>query len=755
MSRLPLSLLLMILAIIPLTAFVLIGVSTSLGYYHEYSMFRSAQTTQQLGREGGFLAQAIAAEAFAGADVRRAKRAASDRAFTAVFSAYDSWKKAFDDPAIERAVQIIRERRDNIDSFRRRIDDGTAGEAEGAVALRPAAVAGLELVRRTGATVNNLDLARQITGFHALMQITEASLLEIRPGRAFIKNSAMSVDLFSSLLQSKNLKQLYVPTMREFLPADLVKSYDDFEASAAGKFIAGVRDQMYANQPGVSFPPETLDRWNEITQQRAALLTELIMRTGDKLDEMAFQRYADLRNAFIGYSGATLLIMSTVLILCISVVRRISNSIRTLTSRMKALAEGDTSAPVPLTIRRDEIGDMARCLEFFRGAAIQKNQMETSAEAERIRSEKEKLDIQIRAEKEADERLVRATTALATGLKRMADGDLIYEIEEPLAPQFERLRGDFNASIRQLRGALVTVGHSVETVTNGSSGVSAASENLSRRTEQQAASLEETAAALEEITVNVASTTKRTAEARGAVQQMRDHAEMSGRVVRNAIGAMHRIENSSKQISQIISVIDTIAFQTNLLALNAGVEAARAGDAGKGFAVVAQEVRELAQRSATAAKEIKDLIGNSALAVDEGVRLVSETGSGLRTIEELVQDVNLHMDAIATASQEQSSGLREINGAVNHMDHATQENASMVAEMNSAGSHLAQESQSLAALLRHFHFKDESGDFKPQKVSGEPGKSFPAGQTMVDRGNYPMRRGNLALAPSNDDWQAF
>jgi len=152
--------------------------------------------------------------------------------------------------------------------------------------------------------------------------------------------------------------------------------------------------------------------------------------------------------------------------------------------------------------------------------------------------------------------------------------------------------------------------------------------------------LEQTAAALEEITSNVTSTSRRTGEARTVVRNARDQAERSGAVVRNAVTAMERIEQASSQISNIISVIDEIAFQTNLLALNAGVEAARAGEAGKGFAVVAQEVRELAQHSANAAKEIKGLIANSTAAVSEGVKLVSETGQGLTAIEQLVLTVN-------------------------------------------------------------------------------------------------------------------
>ena len=383
---------------------------------------------------------------------------------------------------------------------------------------------------------------------------------------------------------------------------------------------------------------------------------------------------------------------------------------------MGQLSAGDTAIVIPGRDRKDEVGAMAGAVEIFRQGAIEKKKLEAEAEANRASAESERIATQQKAEADAGERLRIATSGLAAGLRRLASGDLAFALNEKFAPEFEPLREDFNRSVQQLGSTLLNISRSIDTMNAGTQEIASSSLDLSRRTEQQAATLEETAAALDEITVNVRNSTMRAEDAKKAAVDANQAAHCSGEVVVNAVDAMQRIEQSSGQISNIITVIDEIAFQTNLLALNAGVEAARAGEAGKGFAVVAQEVRELAQRSAKAAKDIKELISKSSGDVANGVKLVRQTGESLKTIESYVAAVNGHMGAIASSAQEQATGLAEVNTAVNQMDQTTQQNAAMVEETTSATSALASESEKLRELLGHFQLGESSG-YTPMRMA--------------------------------------
>jgi methyl-accepting chemotaxis protein len=298
-----------------------------------------------------------------------------------------------------------------------------------------------------------------------------------------------------------------------------------------------------------------------------------------------------------------------------------------------------------------------------------------------------------------------ALVELGVGLRALAEKRIDYRITKPFIAQYESLKMDFNESVDKLEETIRSITENAVAVTSGASEITQASDDLSRRTEQQAASLEQTAAALDQITASVRKTAEGANEAREVVALAKTDAARSSDVVKETVRAMGGIESSSKQIGNIIGVIDEIAFQTNLLALNAGVEAARAGDAGRGFAVVATEVRALAQRSADAAKEIKTLISASGAQVATGVKLVGETGMALGRTLEQVEQINQLVREIAASAREQATGLGEVNTAVNQMDQVTQQNAAMVEEATAASHSLAGEALELGRLVGQFHLR--------------------------------------------------
>ena len=426
----------------------------------------------------------------------------------------------------------------------------------------------------------------------------------------------------------------------------------------------------------------------------------------------------------------------------------VSRPLGKLADATSRLANGDLNVAIEKG-GKDEIGKMAEAMQVFREAAIANNRLQGEAEQNRKQAELDRIAAQERAESDAAERLRIATSGLAHGLKRLAAGELSFQLNEAFAPDFEALRHDFNQSVRQLNTTMGSIANSVATIETGTREIASGTDHLSKRTEQQAAALEQTAAAVEQITANVVNSTKRTEEARGVATQANSSATESSKVVAHAEDAMRKIEQSSQQISNIIGVIDEIAFQTNLLALNAGVEAARAGEAGKGFAVVAQEVRELAQRSANAAKEIKALIHNSTTEVSSGVDLVRKTGEALRTIGGFIAEMNTHMDAIAISAKEQSTGLSEVNHAVNSMDQTTQQNAAMVEESNAASGALAGEAAKLRELISQFAIEatasaQSSGLRETARAMAQP-----------TRTSAPMPRSHGNAAVAQDSWEEF
>jgi len=422
---------------------------------------------------------------------------------------------------------------------------------------------------------------------------------------------------------------------------------------------------------------------------------------------------ADVREAASGFRSLaiTLLVLAILLATAAAVLagRSITAPLGKLQNSLKSMAEGNLEGDASLEQRRDEVGSLARAVAALRDAIAAKALEDADREAKRASEERARMEAEAAERRALAEQTDAAVEALGAALQALASGDLTRQIGTPFIPSLDQLRVDFNDAVRKLSAAMRNVAHNANAIASGAQEIRAASDDLARRTEQQAASVEETAAALEQITTTVADSSNRAQEAGQLVRRTKENAEHSGRVVRNAVEAMGKIEASATEIGNIIGVIDEIAFQTNLLALNAGVEAARAGEAGKGFAVVAQEVRELAQRSAQAAREIKELINTSNDHVKNGVELVGETGRALEQIVSEVQQVDGNVGAIVEASREQSMGLQEINGSVNQMDQGTQKNAAMVAQATAAAHTLAAEAEALFRLVSQFNIGGDAG----------------------------------------------
>jgi len=450
---------------------------------------------------------------------------------------------------------------------------------------------------------------------------------------------------------------------------------------------------------------------------------------------------ATMRNQAIAVMAVSLLLLS---IGAFFVTRGVTGPLGALKDRMQAMADGDTESEIPSTEARSELGEIARTLDVFRTALIRQRELEEEQkELDRVRS--------------------RVVDTLRGKLSVLSQGDLTAQITESFPEEYEQLRKDFNTTARTLSGTVEQVVAAAASIRNGAEEISQASDDLSHRTESQAATLEQTAAALDELTASVKSAAEGARSVEATMEEAKEEARTSGEVVQSAVAAMTEIEQSSAHISQIISVIDDIAFQTNLLALNAGVEAARAGEAGRGFAVVASEVRALAQRSSDAAMEIKTLIGNSSQQVERGVDLVGKAGEALQSIVSQVSHISQLVSGIAEGAAEQSTGLNEINTGVTQLDQVTQQNAAMVEEATAAGHMLKTDATKLSEMVAHF--KIPGGNSAATAAPAAP-RAAPAAAPVVPTAHgdddwdvelasapaaAPVAQGNAA----RDMWQDF
>lgn len=475
------------------------------------------------------------------------------------------------------------------------------------------------------------------------------------------------------------------------------------------------------------------------------------------IDEMV-QTTQTLQAELEEESSSTIMFVTTVITVLVLMVlgamlygssllkRRVMQPISETAQTMTAMAKGELDYGQKVDHRNDEIGQMTRAIEMFRKAL----------KADRTRSDEQREVVE----------------ALSEALNQLAAGDLSYRIEDTLKGEQARLRMAYNRSIEQLSHIISDVRGSAGSVNTGSEEIRAASDDLAVRNEQQAASLEETAASMRNVTELVRKTAENAGSAQAAMKQTHQQATDGGQVVSRAVEAMASIEKSSQEITQIIDVIEGIAFQTNLLALNAGVEAARAGDAGKGFAVVANEVRALAQRSAEAASNIKTLISTSTGHVGDGVNLVGETGTLLEGIVQQIGAVTGEVENIARMASSQASNLEQVNTSVEAMDQMTQRNAAMVEQSTAAARSLSDEATRLQQMVSQFRTAEPAQGRKSSALSAtSPTAPRTQNQSMAKPpqapavAKLPISRpavaGNLALdqtssEPFDDqDWSEF
>jgi methyl-accepting chemotaxis protein len=448
-----------------------------------------------------------------------------------------------------------------------------------------------------------------------------------------------------------------------------------------------------------------VDDWSKMSVARLASLLGVAEAALDVAKEHAAAQRA---------SATRMLVLQLVLLVLavlfaggmfLLVSRRVTGPLGQIQAAMMKLAGGDFGVAVPCLERKDEIGAMANAVERFKVVADEKARHEA---AEATRRQQAEAALQAKAAEERaqlSEEQAEAFRALGVGLGKLASGDLTFRLTEGFSEAFHQIKDDFNTAMAQINETIGSIAASTREVANAAAEISTSTTDLSQRTEEQGASLAETTASMEHISVTVKKNAENAQQANQSASGTREVADRGGAVVAKAVSAMARIEESSRKISDIISVIDEIARQTNLLALNAAVEAARAGEAGRGFAVVASEVRSLAQRSSQAAKDIKDLITNSSGQVQEGVELVNQAGTALTEIVDSIKKVAGIVSEIAAASAEQATGLEQVNKALAQMDEVTQQNSALVEENAATAKTLEEQSQGMDERVSFFRLE--------------------------------------------------